>query len=317
MEKMIEVSGLTRCYGDLLAVDHVDFEVGRGEIFGFLGPNGAGKTTTIRMLTGIVEPTEGSATIDGHDIRTERLAARRHLGILPEDANIYLDLTVWQNVMIMGELLGVGRSRRRERGEELLRTFGLRERAADRGRTLSKGLRQRLMVCMALIGDPDLLFLDEPTSGLDVASARLIRRIVRERNRAGLTVFLTTHNMAEAEELCDRIAIIDHARIAAIDTPDGLMRVAKSRQLVEVEFSGRTPEDFELESVSGVSGLKHEGARHLLYTDSPGRVAQHIAGLATQRGYEIEAISTRKPSLEEVYLFLTEKNEPSEREARE
>ncbi|KPK70228.1 ABC transporter ATP-binding protein [candidate division TA06 bacterium SM23_40] len=308
MDEMIRVRGLTRHYGELVAVDHIDFEVHRGEIFGFLGPNGAGKTTTIRMLTGVIDPTEGSASIDGHDIRTKAIAARRHLGILPEDANVYVDLTVWQNVMLMGELLGAGRRERRLRGEELLETFGLQDRRAQKGRALSKGLRQRLMVCMALIGDPDLLFLDEPTSGLDVASARLIRQIVAERNRRGLTVFLTTHNMGEAEELCDRVAIIDHGKIAAIDTTEGLMRVARSRQSVDVEFAGESPPAAELEAIPDVTAVKRDASRYVLYSEQPGQVAQQIATLATERGYDIAAISTRKPSLEDVYLFLTESN---------
>ncbi|KPL09665.1 ABC transporter ATP-binding protein [candidate division TA06 bacterium SM1_40] len=308
MDEMIRVRGLTRHYGELVAVDHIDFEVHRGEIFGFLGPNGAGKTTTIRMLTGVIDPTEGSASIDGHDIRTKAIAARRHLGILPEDANVYVDLTVWQNVMLMGELLGAGRRERRLRGEELLETFGLQDRRAQKGRALSKGLRQRLMVCMALIGDPDLLFLDEPTSGLDVASARLIRQIVAERNRRGLTVFLTTHNMGEAEELCDRVAIIDHGKIAAIDTSEGLMRVARSRQSVDVEFAGESPPAAELEAIPDVTAVKRDASRYVLYSEQPGQVAQQIATLATERGYDIAAISTRKPSLEDVYLFLTESN---------
>lgn len=164
------------------------------------------------------------------------------------------------------------------------------------------------MVCMALIGDPDLLFLDEPTSGLDVASARLIRQIVAERNRRGLTVFLTTHNMGEAEELCDRVAIIDHGKIAAIDTTEGLMRVARSRQSVDVEFAGESPPAAELEAIPDVTAVKRDASRYVLYSEQPGQVAQQIATLATERGYDIAAISTRKPSLEDVYLFLTESN---------
>ena len=147
----IEVRGLTRRYGALLAVDHVSFAVRRGEVFGFLGPNGAGKSTTVRMLTGYVPPSDGSALLDGHDIVTDGLAARRRLGVVPEEANVYVDLTAWQNVMLMAELHGVPRTERTRRGTELLDLFGLSERRQDRGRVLSKGLRQRLMLCMALV----------------------------------------------------------------------------------------------------------------------------------------------------------------------
>ncbi|HEX9821354.1 MAG TPA: ABC transporter ATP-binding protein [Methylomirabilota bacterium] len=146
----IEAHGLTRRYGLLLAVDHVSFTVRSGEIFGFLGPNGAGKSTTVRMLTGYLAPTEGTALLDGHDIVTDGLAARQRLGVVPEEASVYQDLTVWQNVMLMAELYGVPRARRTRHGSELLVVFGLDARRADKGRSLSKGLRQRLMLCMAL-----------------------------------------------------------------------------------------------------------------------------------------------------------------------
>jgi len=179
----IEARGLTRRYGSLTAVDHVSFTVAPGEVFGLLGPNGAGKSTTVRMLTGYVAPTGGAALLDGCDVATEPLRARQRLGVVPEDANAYVDLTVWQNVMLMAELHGIPRRRRTRVGEELLERFGLSERMTDKGRALSKGLRQRLMLCMALVSEPAILFLDESTSGLDVASARLIRDIVVRLNR--------------------------------------------------------------------------------------------------------------------------------------
>jgi len=305
MSTVIEVHGLTRRFGDLTAVDHVEFEVSEGEVFGFLGPNGAGKTTTVRMLTGVLDPTEGTATIEGHDIRKEPLAAREHLGIVPEEANVYLDLSVWRNMMLMAELHGVPRARRVKEGERLLGVLGLAERKKQKARALSKGLRQRLMLCSALVSGPDILFLDEPTSGLDVQSARLIRQIVRDLNRDGLTVFLTTHNMAEAEEMCDRVAIINEGRIAAIDTPDQLRDAIKLSQYVAVRFEQDVASLEELDALPGVerAAAGEDGFR--LYCERPGRLASEVVKLAESRGLSIAEIATCKPTLEDVFLHLT------------
>jgi len=307
MGAVIQVHGLTRRFGDLTAVDHVEFEVNGGEVFGFLGPNGAGKTTTVRMLTGVIDPTDGTATIQGHDICNESFGAREHLGIVPEEANVYLDLSVWRNVMLMAELHSVPRAKRVREGERLLGLLGLGDRKKQKARALSKGLRQRLMLCSALVSGPEILFLDEPTSGLDVQSARLIRQIVRDLNRDSLTVFLTTHNMDEAEEMCDRVAIINKGRIAAVDTPDQLRQTVRASRYVEVSFDGRSPEDAELQGLSEVERVAREGQRLLLYTQHPGRTAVALAGLADREGLEVRELNTRKPSLEDVFLFLTEK----------
>jgi len=305
METVIEVRGLTRRFGNLVAVDHVEFGVYKAEIFGFLGPNGAGKTTTVRMLTGVIDPTEGSATIQGHDIRKEPLLSRAHIAVVPEEANVYLDLSVWQNLMLMAELHGIGRQRRIHEAERLLDLLGLAERKKQKARELSKGLRQRLMLCAALVTGPEVLFLDEPTSGLDVQSARLIRRIVNDLNRSGLTVFLTTHNMNEASEMCSRVAIIDKGCIAAIDTPEKLRATMSSRQYVEVGFAGAAPEHFELESLPGVSQIDADANAFRLYTNSPGQVVSEVVRLAEGKGLEIKDLCTRKPSLEDVFLHIT------------
>lgn len=305
MEDVIEVKGLTRKFGYLVAVNRVEFGVYQGEIFGFLGPNGAGKTTTVRMLTGVIDPTEGTATIQGHDIRKEPLLSRAHIAVVPEEANVYLDLSVWQNLMLMAELHGVARHRRIQEAERLLDALGLAERKKQKARTLSKGLRQRLMLCAALVTGPEVLFLDEPTSGLDVQSARLIRQIVSDLNRSGLTVFLTTHNMSEASEMCSRVAIIDKGCIAAIDTPEKLRATISSRQYVEVRFAGAAPEHNELESLPGVSQIEADNRTFRLYTKLPGQVVTEVVRLADSRGLEITDLGNRKPSLEDVFLHLT------------
>jgi len=305
MKAVIEARGLTRKFGHLVAVDHVEFGVYQGEIFGFLGPNGAGKTTTVRMLTGVIDPTEGTAKIQGHDIREEPLLSRAHIAVVPEEANVYLDLSVWQNLMLMAELHGVARHRRLQEAERLLGTFELAERKKQKARTLSKGLRQRLMLCAALVTGPEVLFLDEPTSGLDVQSARLIREIVSDMNRSGLTVFLTTHNMSEAGEMCSRVAIIDKGCIAAIDTPEQLRSTISSRQYIEVSFAGAAPEHNELASLPGVSHIDADNRTFRLYTKLPGQVVTEVVRLADSRGLEVMDLGNRKPSLEDVFLHFT------------
>jgi ABC-2 type transport system ATP-binding protein len=305
MKAVIEARGLTRKFGHLVAVDHVEFGVYQGEIFGFLGPNGAGKTTTVRMLTGVIDPTEGTATIQGHDIREEPLLSRAHIAVVPEEANVYLDLSVWQNLMLMAELHGIARHRRLHEAERLLDAFELTERKKQKARALSKGLRQRLMLCAALVTGPEVLFLDEPTSGLDVQSARLIREIVSDMNRSGLTVFLTTHNMSEAGEMCSRVAIIDKGCIAAIDTPEQLRSTISSRQYIEVSFAGAAPEHNELASLPGVSHIDADNRTFRLYTKLPGQVVTGVVRLADRRGLEITDLGNRKPSLEDVFLHFT------------
>jgi len=305
MNTVIEVHSLTRRFGELTAVDHVEFEVNEGEVFGFLGPNGAGKTTTVRMLTGVLDPTDGTATIQDHDIRKESLAAREHLGIVPEEANVYLDLSVWRNVMLMAELHGVPRARRVKEGERLLGLLGLAERKKQKARALSKGLRQRLMLCSALVSGPEILFLDEPTSGLDVQSARLIRQIVGDLNKDGLTVFLTTHNMAEAEEICGRVAIINKGRIAAIDTPEQLRDAMKSSQYVQVSFAAGSSSADALGGLPGVERVSGGPHDFRLYSEHPGQTATEVVKLAQNKGLAIAKIATCKPTLEDVFLHLT------------
>jgi len=302
---VIAAHGLAKRFGGVTAVAGVDFQVRAGELFGFLGPNGAGKTTTVRMLTGVLEPTAGTAVIQGHDIRTESLLSRAHLGIVPEEANVYRDLSVWRNLMLMAELHGVPRGRRVDEGRRLLEALGLADRTRHKARTLSKGLRQRLMLATALVTGPEILFLDEPTSGLDVASARLIRRIVRERNADGLTVFLTTHNMDEAEELCSRVAIINEGRLVAIDAPQRLRAAMQSSQYVEVGFADDQPPPEELANLPGVLRVGQVNRRLRLYGEQPGRLATEVVRAAEAQGRPLAHLSTCQPSLEDVFLAFT------------
>ncbi|MCP3953940.1 MAG: ATP-binding cassette domain-containing protein [Desulfobacterales bacterium] len=305
MKAVIEAKKLSRKFGDFVAVDRVEFRVYQGEIFGFLGPNGAGKTTTVRMLTGVIDPTEGTAAIHGHDIRKEPLLSKTHIAVVPEEANVYLDFSVWQNLVLMAQLHGVARHQWRKEAERLLELMGLAEKKNQKARVLSKGLRQRLMLCAALVTGPEVLFLDEPTSGLDVQSARLIRKSVREMNRNGLTVFLTTHNMSEADKMCSRTAIIDKGRIVAIDSPEKLRSTISYRQYVEVRFAGAIPEQSDLKSLPGVLRVDADNRTFRLYTQSPGQVATEVVRLVNRQGLEILDLGSRKPSLEDVFLHYT------------
>ena len=211
----IDVKNLTRTYGEQIAVDHISFQVPSGEIFGFLGPNGAGKTSTIKMLTGQLRPTEGTAQVCGFDIVTQRQQLKPVIGVVFEHQNIYERLTARENLRFSARLYGVnGR-----RIDEVLRQVGLTEQAGKKTKKFSNGMKQRLMIARGLLHQPKVLFLDEPTKGLDPGVARDIRAIILGLKAQGVTVFLTTHYMEEADRLCDRVAILDKGSIVALDTP--------------------------------------------------------------------------------------------------
>ena len=302
---VIEAKGLTRHFGDLVAVDRVSFQVPEGEVFGFLGPNGAGKTTTVRMLTGVLDPTGGTASIQGHDVRREPVLSREHIAVVPEEANAYLDLSVWRNVMLSAELYGIHRAERTRRGEELLEELGLADRNDQEARALSKGLRQRLMLASALITGPEILFLDEPTGGLDVQSRRLIRDIVAQMNDEGLTVFLTTHDMHEAEKMCDRVAIMDEGSIIATDTPDDLREAVQASQRLVVRFGNGGLSADRLEELSGVERVTRREESYVLYAHKPGRIAADVVRLADREGLSVEELETEKATLEDIFVYLT------------
>lgn len=302
-ENAVEVLDLTKHFGDIVAVDRITFKIKRGELFGFLGPNAAGKTTTIRMLTGILKPDQGSASVLGHDIGKDALAAKQLMGIVPEIANVYVDLSAWKNLMLIGELYGVSSKERKDRACSLLKEFGLYERRNDLAKGFSKGMRQKLLLCMALINSPHILFLDEPTSGLDVESQRLIRDMIRELNRSGITVFLTTHNMEEANRLCDRIAIIDRGRIGAIDSPEKLRLRSTRLHSIEISFDKQvTPEEFL--SFRGVKQVEKVGDKIRLLVDESSPVLEDLVDFARSAKLKMLSLNTLAPSLEDVFLEL-------------
>lgn len=304
MNNAIEVKQLVKKFGSLTAVNNISFNVTKGEFFGFLGPNGAGKTTTIRMLTGIIKPSHGNIAVMGYDLGKQTLNAKQLMGIIPEVSNAYIDLTAWHNMMFQGELYGLKKKQGLERSEELLHEFELYERKDQLVKYYSKGMKQRLIICMALLNRPEILFMDEPTSGLDVHSTRIIRVKIKEFNAAGTTIFLTTHNMEEANQLCDRIAIIEKGVLAAVNTPENLKLTTKELQSVVVAFEGNIDLE-DLTSIDKVSRAEKVGDKFKLYTKNPGDLLFGLVDLARDKNLRIISLNTITPTLEDVFLKLT------------
>ena len=308
MEYAIAIQELTKKYGDITAVDHISFEVERGEIFGFLGPNGAGKTTTIRILTGLVKPDYGKASVAGYDVLKNPIEVKQRIGVVPEVSNAYVDLTAWENLALIGKLYGIPSQKLRENAASLLKEFGLYEVKDKLVRAFSKGMKQRLLLCMALVNDPEILFLDEPTSGLDVESARLLREKIARYNRDGKTVFLSTHNMEEANQLCHRIAIINHGRIAAIDTPEKLRAQSMELQYIEAVFDKTVDTRGFSENQSIIRAIP-SGNKVRIYTADPSAVIEFLVEYARRNNLRILSLNTMMPSLEDVFLKLVKGRE--------
>ncbi|MBS3740205.1 ATP-binding cassette domain-containing protein [Candidatus Bipolaricaulota bacterium] len=305
----IETNGLIKDFGELRAVDGVTFEVQEGEIFGFLGPNGAGKTTTVRMITGVLKPDSGRAYIDGINVVQDPIPAKERIGIAPEEANAYIDLTARGNMQLAGELYGVPKKERRRKSDTLLEEFGLGDRADSKVKGFSKGMKQRLILAMALINDPPILFLDEPTAGLDVASQQLIKERIGELNGEGKTIFLTTHNISEADKLCDRVAIINKGQIATIDSPEKLKATIQSTQSVLISFASNDFSQAKLkelkEGLQVVQEIEKEGDKYRLYGSDPGEIVEKVVDFARKENLNIVSLNTSGPSLEEVFTHLT------------
>ena len=242
-DEVIHTAGLTSTYRsgtgerarDLTAVDHLDLSVGKGEIFGLLGPNGAGKTTTVGMLTTRVVPTSGRVTVNGIDIVENPAAAKRFIGVVHQGNTLDRSLTVWENLYFHGRYFGMSAREARQQADDLLGRFRLGQRAHTEVRTLSGGMARRLMVARAVMHRPSVLFLDEPTASLDPQSRLALWEIVVQLHDEGQTILLTTHYMEEAEEFCDRVAIMDHGRVLALDTPAGLKRAAAGERMTPAD----------------------------------------------------------------------------------
>ena len=302
----IHVEGLTKYYGDFLAVDHIDFQVNQGEIFGFLGPNGAGKTTTIRMLCGLLKPSDGEASVAGFSIQKETVEVKSRIGVVPEISNLYDELTSFENLLFMGQLYGIPKNQRDKRAQELLQLFRLEGKKDDLFSSLSKGMKRSLTIAAALVHEPSLIFLDEPTSGLDVMSARNLRTIVKQLHQQGTTIFLTTHNIEEANLLWQRIAVIVNGKIIAVDTPEALKKSVQEKSIVELGMENPNLPDL-LESIKAFNGVDTVTRRQdrfvIGFKGSPpwGSFVQYLK----ERQFSVTSVNTLQPSLEDAFVKIT------------
>ena len=304
-QAIIRTEGLTRTFGSVRAVDGLDLEIPSGTVFGFLGPNGAGKTTTIRLLLGLLEPSEGRATVLGFDTRARGGAIREQSGALLEHHGLYERLSAEDNLAFYARVWRLGRAARADRIRSLLEPLDLWERRGEPVSRWSRGMKQKLAVARALLHRPSLLFLDEPTAGLDpVAAATLRDELGTLVQREGVTVFLTTHNLAEAERLCGRVAVIKQGRLRAVGHPDEL----KARSSTRAEISGRGFGDATLALLRGRPGVVRadlQNGRIVLQLAESAETAPLVA-LVVQSGGLVEEVRKDKGSLEDVFLTLME-----------
>ena len=298
-DPVIRVRGLTKRYGDVQAVDGIDFDVAKGEIFGLLGPNGAGKTTTVEILEGLREPDGGEVSVLGVNVARDADAIKPRIGVSLQTAALYPKLTVTELIDLFRSFYPKSRPTK-----DVMDALELGERHNARSQDLSGGQRQRLAVALSLVNDPELVFLDEPTTGLDPAARRSLWDIVEGLKADGRSVLLTTHYMEEAEILCDRLAIMDHGRILEMGTVESL--VSKHFQERTVRFDrldGLAPE--ELERLPEVTSVKEDTDEVLMYTRDPGRTIGALLDLADGRGLEPQNLGIRRATLEDVFLDLT------------
>jgi len=300
----IEAGHLIKRFGTVTAVNDVTITVREGEIFGFLGPNGAGKTTTMRLLTGVLTPDAGTARINGIDIHRHPLDAKMQMGVIPESSTVYGDMSAEQNLHLSGQMYGMPRALRQERIDEILSRMGLSEKRRLPVRTFSKGMKQRVSIACAIIHRPKVLFLDEPTSGLDVQSRRLVIETIHQMNEQGSTIFLTTHNIEEANTLCQTVCIINKGKIVAQDSPERLKKMFDTTQSVEVSFN--RPVTRDLFVAEGILRAEPCGDKWRLYTDKPDLVLKYLVRSAERESIGITSLTTSGPSLEEAFVQITE-----------
>jgi ABC-2 type transport system ATP-binding protein len=306
--KAIQVRNIVKRYGQFTAVDGVSFDVDEGEIFGLLGPNGAGKSTLIRMMTTLLEITDGAAIIDGFDVSKEPDKARRRIGVIPQAMTSDGDLTVWENLSIYSKLYGIGAAERERSIQELLELVDLVQWRDSPAKNLSGGMRRRLEIARGLVHRPNIFFLDEPTTGLDpvsrVAVWEMITSIKEKRN---LTVLITTHYMDEADRLCDRIAIVDHGKLVALDSPMALKNSVPGSSVIEAQFLN-APNDWEqrLQSLNGVTSVQPEGASmYRILTQDGSRTTTDLVETAVKAGVVLKSLTVQSTTLDDVFVHYT------------
>lgn len=306
---MIETNNLTKKFGDNTAVDRLTLFIPEGEVFGFLGPNGAGKTTTVRMLTSLIGPTAGTAVLMGHKLGEGDIEIRRNVGILTETPGMYERLSAYKNLSIYARLYEV----KDVPGQvaKYLRMLGLWERRNDATGTFSKGMRQKLAIARALLHEPRILFLDEPTAGLDPEASRLVRDFISEVKGQGRTIFLTTHNLDEADRLCDRIAVFK-SRLRVLDTPEGLRKQLYGRQVVFHLADGAQAGLPILQNLPYIKKIEAIENKLLVAVDDPETHNPEMIRLLVNSGQNIQFVGELRHSLEEIYLQLVNQAEEEE-----
>ena len=300
----LTATGLGRQFDDRWAVRGVDLAVRRGEVLGLLGPNGAGKTTTVRMLTALIRPTEGTATVDGFDVREAPDAVRARVGILTESPGLYDKLPAIANLDFFGRLYGLAADLRAERIEHYLRLFSLWDRRDDVAGTFSKGMKQKLAIARALLHDPAIVFLDEPTAALDPEAAFVVREAIETLQRAGRTIVLATHNLDEADRLCDRIAFV-RGGLVRVDSPAALRTALGTRSLTVRLAAGASDE--QIAAARGVAGVVAAGATDGVLrvgADDPESVAPDVVRALVANGADVVEVRPERPSLERIYFEI-------------
>jgi ABC-2 type transport system ATP-binding protein len=306
MNDAIVVEGLSKRFGEVQAVSNLSFSVHRGELFGFLGPNGAGKTTTINMLTGLARPDSGTIQIGGIDCTDKPRAAQHLIGVVPDESNLYPELTGFENLCFCAALYGLGKAERQDRAKKLLDNFGLAQASNRKFGGYSKGMKRKLTIAAAIIHQPEILFLDEPTTGIDVASARQLRQLIDDLHRAGTTIFLTTHYIEEAERLCERIAFIVSGRIVQIDTIEHLIQPVQKKHVVQIVYANMLDDIRSKlsESFPGIEFTTQGQGLIRVEANEPIRVGPLVRFLEDQGGEVVEARRIR-PSLEDIFVQIT------------
>jgi ABC-2 type transport system ATP-binding protein len=304
----IDVQHIVKKYGDFTAVDDVSFNVKEGEIFGLLGPNGAGKSTLIRMMTTLIPLTSGIARIAGYDVAKDPNAVRRTIGVIPQALTSDLDLTVEENLSIYAKLYDVPAKERKRSIDELLGLVDLTKWRDAQTKTLSGGMRRRLEIARGLVHHPRIFFLDEPTTGLDPVSRVAVWEMLGNiKNQRQLTILITTHYMDEADRLCDRIAIVDHGKLVALDTPMALKASVPGSNVIEAQFDN-APEDWEqrLHTLDDVTSVQHEGAgMYRVLTGNGSRTTTEMVEMAVAAGVAVKTLSVQNTTLDDVFVHYT------------
>ena len=305
-ERVLDCKDLRKTFDDLVAVDGVGFAISPGETYGLLGPNGAGKTTTISMICGLLERDAGDVMVDGQELTTKSVVAKKAIGYVPQDIAIYPDLSAKENLMFFGRMYGLGGDELKTRVDEVLATIGLSDRADDRSDDFSGGMKRRLNIGIGLLHRPKLLILDEPTVGVDPQSRNAILDSVESLSTEGMAVLYTTHYMEEAERLCDRVGIIDHGTVVAEGTRRELVELVGQHDRIRIGATGNL--EAAVQAVSGMSGVREAGAREDgvdIIVDSATDILPEVLAAMAQAGASVQSAEVDEPNLEAVFLHLT------------